>query len=444
MEHPETRYVTVGDADIAYQVIGEGPIDLLYCWGLGSHIEYNWDLPRDVEVQRGLASFTRLIMFDRRGTGASDGVPNGAVPTWEEFAEDIGCVLDAAGSKHAAILAALDAGPMSILYAASRPERVTGLILLNTSARYLAADDYPIGYPQAWVDALLELIKTRWGRSDFAALLNPSIAHDPQQLEVLARASRSSATPNAAAAQYAYALKSVDVRKVLPLIQVPTLVLHLRENEFLSIEHGQYLANHITGATFVEQPGGDTYFGAFNNVLVEEISEFLTGSRPPAKIGRLLATVLFTDIVDSTQRAAFLGDPSWRALLDRHDAIVREQLRRFNGREINTTGDGFVASFDGPARAIRCAQAIADATRSLGVDLRLGLHTGECEVRDNGLAGLAVHIAARVAALAEPGEILVSGTVKDLVVGSGMEFAERGEHQLKGVPGTWRLYGPKR
>ena len=444
MERPETRYVTVSDADIAYQVIGEGPIDLLYCWGLGSHVEYNWDLPRDVDVQRGLASFTRLIMFDRRGTGASDGVPNGAVPTWEEFAEDIGTVLDAAGSKRAAILAALDAGPMSILYAASHPERVTGLILLNTSARYLVTNNYPIGYSQAWVDNLIELISTGWGTPDFSALTNPSIADDPQQLKELARASRSSATPHSAAAQYAYILQNVDVRDVLPLIQIPTLVLNLRESQFLSIEHGHYLADHITEATFVDLPGGDNYVGTFNERLVEEISEFLTGSRAPAKIDRLLASVLFTDIVGSTDHAASLGDKSWRALLDRHDAIVRQQLRRFNGREVNTTGDGFVASFDGPARAIRCAQAIADATSSLGLDLRFGLHTGECEVRGEDLAGLAVHIAARVAALAAPDELLVSGTVKDLVVGSGIEFTERGEHQLKGVPGTWRLFALKR
>jgi class 3 adenylate cyclase len=306
------------------------------------------------------------------------------------------------------------------------------------------ADDYPIGHAQASIDFFVELIANSWGRPDFSALLNPSVADDPQQLKELSRAGRSSATPRAAAAQYAYLLQSVDVRNVLPLIQIPTLVLQLRENQFLPIEHGHYLADHIEEAEFVELPGGDMYVGTFNDGLVEEISEFLTGSRPAARIDRLLASILFTDIVGSTERAASLGDQSWRALLDRHDATVREQLRRFNGREVNTTGDGFVASFDGPARAIRCASAIADATTSLGVEVRLGLHTGECEVRGDDLAGLAVHIAARVAALAAPGEILVSGTVKDLVVGSGMEFAERGEHQLKGVPGTWKLYALNR
>jgi class 3 adenylate cyclase len=444
MERPETKYVTVGDADIAYQVMGEGPIDLLYCYGLGSHIEDSWDLPGLPDLYKSLASFSRLIVFDRRGTGASDGVPSGAIPTWEAWAEDIGSVLDAAGSQQAAILAATDAGPMSILYAASHPERVTGLILVNTSARYLVAEDYPIGYSQASVDALVELIRTGWGRPDFMASVNPSLAVDPQRLEVVARSARSSVTPHAAAAQYAYILQSVDVRDVLPLIQIPTLVLQVRQNQFLSIELGRYLVDHITGAKFVALPGGDINFGTVGDVLVEEVAEFLTGSRPPAEIDRILASVLFTDIVGSTERAAALGDRRWRELLDRHDAIVREQIGRFNGREINTTGDGFVASFDGPARAIRCALAITDAMGPLGVDLHLGLHSGECEVRGKDLGGLAVHIAARVAALAAAGEVLVSGTVKDLVVGSGIEFAERGEHELKGVPGTWRLYAVKR
>jgi class 3 adenylate cyclase/pimeloyl-ACP methyl ester carboxylesterase len=437
-------YVSVGDADIAFQVIGEGPIDLLYCYGLGSHIEFTWDLPRNRDALRGLASFTRLIMFDRRGTGASDGVPNGAIPTWEEWAEDIGSVLDAGGSKRAAILAGADAGPMAILYAALHPERVTELILLNTAARYLVADDYPIGYSQASVDALLELIRTRWGRSDLMALANPSLALDPHDLEMLTRATRTSNTPHAAAAQYAYIFQSVDVRGVLALIQMPTLVLHVRQYTFLSIDHGRYLADHITGAKFVELPGGDINIGSFGGVLVEEVAEFLTGSRPRAEIDRSLASILFTDIASSTERAASLGDQRWRALLDRHDAITREQLRRFSGREVNTTGDGFVASFDGPARAIRCARAIAEDVGLLGVELHMGLHTGECEVRGNDLGGLAVHIAARVAALARPGEVLVSSTVKDLVVGSGIEFADRGEHELRGVPGTWKLYAVER
>jgi class 3 adenylate cyclase len=434
----------VGDADIAYQVLGQGPVDLLYCYGLGSHIEHSWELFGLSDLSRGLASFSRLIVFDRRGTGASDGVPSGAIPTWEEWAEDIGAVLDAAGSRQAAILAATDAGPMSILYAASHPERVTGLILVNTSARYLVADDYPIGYSQASVDALVELLRTGWGRGDFMAMVNPSLALDRERLEVVARAARSSVTPHSAAAQYAYILQSVDVRTVLPLIQIPTLVLHVRDSQVLSIEHGRYLADHVTGAKFVALPGGDITFETVGDVLVEEAAEFLTGSRPAAEIDRILASVLFTDIVGSTERAATLGDRRWRELLDRHDAIVREQLRRFNGREVNTTGDGFVASFDGPARAIRCALAITDAMGPLGVDLHLGLHSGECEVRGTDLGGLAVHIAARVAGLAAAGEVLVSGTVKDLVVGSGIEFAERGDHELRGVPGTWRLYAVKR
>jgi class 3 adenylate cyclase len=387
-----------------------------------------------------MASFSRLVVFDRRGTGVSDAVPNAAIPTWEEWAEDMGAVLDAAGSTEAAIFAAADAGPMAILYAVSHPERVKALVLYNTAARYVEADDYPIGYSQDAINAVIDLVRKSWGRPALFALVNPGLADDAHSVDMLARQARASATPRAAAAQYAYILQSVDVRNVLGLIRAPTLVIHPREYPFLSIEHGRYLADHIKGASFVEMPGGDIFPGTYASMLVEEIGEFLTGSRPVAQIDRVLASVLFTDIVGSTERAAALGDHRWRSLLDQHDGLVREQLRRFQGREIKTTGDGFVASFDGPARAIRCALAIADSARALGLDLHMGLHTGECEVRGADLGGLAVHIAARVGALAAPGEVLVSGTVKDLVVGSGIEFQDRGEHELKGVPGTWRLY----
>jgi class 3 adenylate cyclase len=440
VERPETRYVAVGDADVAYQVLGNGPTDLLYCYGLGSDVEHFWDVTPMADYFAGLASFSRLLIFDRRGIGASDGVPNSALPTWEEWAEDIGAVLDAAGSQQAAIVAAIDAGPMAMIYAASHPERVTALILLNTTARYLVADDYPIGYPEESVDALIELIRSSWGRPDLIAFTNPGIADNPQLVDMLARLTRSSATPRAAAAQYGYLLKTDVVRNLLPLIQVLTLVLHVSESPVLSIEHGHYLADHIGGAKFVQLPGGDLNPTANAPIIVEEVGEFLTGSRPLAEIDRVLASVLFTDIVGSTERAAALGDQRWRSLLDQHDTVVREQLRRSHGRELNTTGDGFVASFDGPARAIRCALAIAESTSPLGLDMHMGLHTGECEVRGNDLGGLAVHIAARVGALAAPGEVLVSGTVKDLVAGSGIEFIERGEHELKGVPGSWKLF----
>ena len=425
---------------MAYQILGDGTTDLLWCVGLGSQVDGLWDIAPLVDHMRGLASFNRLITFDRRGTGASDAVPDNAIPTWEEWAEDIGAVLDAAGSDRATLLAGLDAGPMAILYTVSHPERVSALVLHNTSARYLMAEEYPIGYNQQSVEALIDLIRTSWGTPDFASIANPEAAEDPRIRDAIARLLRASATPHSATAQYSYILRSVDVRNVLPLIQVPTLVLHAREFAFVSPDHGRYMAEHIVGAKFVELPGTDVFAPSNVDVVIAEIAEFLTGSRPMVGVDRVLASVLFTDIVGSTERAALLGDHRWRSLLDDHDALVREQLRRFHGREVNTTGDGFVASFDGPARAIRCAEAVIQATDTLGLELRMGLHTGECEVRGDDLGGLAVHIAARVGAMASPREVLVSGTVKDLVVGSGIEFADRGERELKGVPGSWRLF----
>jgi class 3 adenylate cyclase len=438
MDPPETRYVAVGDADVAYQVIGEGPLDLLYCYGLGNQVEVAWDVPGIPEFSSGLAAFCRRIIFDRRGTGASDGVSLNAIPTWEEWTEDIAAVMSAAGSKRAAIMAAVDAGPMAILFTAMHPDMVTALILLNTSARYLEADDYPIGAPPEAADALVKLIATGYGTSDFTRLINPSSADDTERIRLLSKLLRSSATPRSAAAQFNYILRS-DVRHALSLVQAPTLVLHVRESPFLPIAHGRYIADHIDGARFVELPGGDLGLPT-DRQLLDEVAEFLTGERPVVEADRILTTVLFTDIVGSTERVASLGDQRWRSLLDAHDRTVRDQLRRFRGREIQTTGDGFVASFDGPARAVRCAQAVIEATGKLGIEVRTGLHTGECEIRGDDLGGLAVHIAARVGALATTGEVLVSGTVKDLVVGSGIEFTERGKHELKGVPEARSLF----
>jgi len=443
MDRPETKFVAVGDADVAYQVIGNGPSDLLFFYGLGSHVELWWDDPVTAAFLRRLASLRRLILFDRRGTGASDGVPRNAIPTWEEWTEDIGAVLDAVGSKRTSIMATVDAGPISILYAAAHPERIDALVLYNTAARYMVDNDYRFGASPEAVDAILELFRTEWGTPAFVGLANPGTVDDPARMRLLARLTRSSATPRTAAAQYDYVLRSVDVRQVLSLIRAPTLVLSVDNQTFLPPAHGRYLAEHIEGAKFVALRGGDMLFGQDSSVLFEEVAEFLTGTRPITDIERVLASVLFTDIVGSTERAASLGDHRWRSLLDQHDDTVREQLRMFRGREINTTGDGFVMSFDGPARAIRCAQAIVAANESLGVDVRAGLHTGECEVRGNDLGGLAVHIAARVGAMADPGEVMVSRTVKDLVAGSGIEFVDRGEHELKGVPGTWKLFAAR-
>ena len=437
MDRSDTKYVAVGDADVAYQVRGEGPLDLLFCYGLGSHIEFNWQVPVIAEFLDRLASLFRLIIFDRRGTGASDGVPRDAVPTLEDWTEDVAAVLDAAESQRTAILATIDTGPIAILYAAMHPERVSALVLLNTAARFLEADDYPIGSSPEALDALVQMVEASWGTPEFLALANPSA--DSEFLHLTSQVLRASATPRTAAAQYNSVLRN-DVREVLPLIQVPTLVLQVEEQPAAPVELGRYLAEHIDSAKYVELPGGDLSFTPANHVVVDEVVEFLTGERPMIEIERILATVLFTDIVASTESAAALGDRQWRSLLDAHDRAVRQQLRQFRGREINTTGDGFIASFDGPARAIRCAQAIIGSTGKLGVEVRAGLHTGECEVRGDDLGGLAVHIAARVGSLAAPGEVLVSGTVKDLVVGSGIEFAERGENALKGVPGSWKLF----
>jgi class 3 adenylate cyclase/pimeloyl-ACP methyl ester carboxylesterase len=441
METPETRYVAVGDADVAYQVLGAGGVDLLYCYGAGSHIEWFWEIPSIAEFFLRLSSFSRLIIFDRRGTGASDGVPHNAIPTWEQWAEDMGAVLDAAGSKKAAILASLEAGPMAILFAAMHPERVSALVLVNTASRYQVADDYPIGATPEAIDALVELIASTWASPDFIRLVNPDRADDADYVHLSSRMARSAATPRSASDQYDYILRSLDVRHVLPLLNVPTLVLHVRESFFIPLAHGRYLADHIDGAKFIALPGSSTTMDTGNlATMIDEIAEFLTGTRPEVEIERVLTTVLFTDIVGSTSRAASLGDQRWRSLLDAHDKSVRQEIRRFRGREINTTGDGFVASFDGPARAIRCAQAIGEATTKLGVELRMGLHTGECEVRGDDLGGLAVHIAARIAALAAPGEVLVSETVKGLIAGSGILLSERGTHVLKGVPDEWRLF----
>jgi class 3 adenylate cyclase len=438
MEIPETHYVAVGDADVAYQIVGEGPFDLLYCYGLGNHIENRWDIPGNAEFLTGMAAFSRLIFFDRRGTGASDAVALKAMPTWEEWTEDIQAVLRAAKSNRTAILASLEAGPIAVLFAASHPEVVTALILVNTTARYVEADDYPIGASPAFVDGLVGMFAKTYGTPEFTRLINPGRADDAEYVRLVSKMIRSGSTPRTAAAQYNYILRSLDVRDALPLVQVPTLVLQVAESPFLSVEQGRYLADHIEGASFVELPGGNIAMD--DNRVLEEVAEFLTGERPTVEFDRILTTVLFTDIVGSTAQAAALGDQRWRSVLDAHDRTVREQLRRFHGREINTTGDGFVASFDGPARAIRCAQAIIEATRRLDVQLRVGLHTGECEVRGEDLGGLAVHIAARVGALAAPEHVLVSGTVKDLVVGSGIDFSDRGEYELKGVPGSWRLF----
>jgi class 3 adenylate cyclase/alpha-beta hydrolase superfamily lysophospholipase len=433
-------YVGVGDGDVAYQVVGDGAVDLLYFHGLGSDFEHFWEMPLYAEFLARLASFSRLILFDRRGTGGSDEVPHLNAATWEDWTEDVRVVLDAVGSTRSAIFAAGDAGPIALLFTAMHPDRVRALILFNTAARFLVADDYPIGISPDLIDLSVAGIASIWGTADAVRVSNPDRADDPEFIEHLARQFRSAVTPRRAAAQFGYIWRSLDVRHSLPLIQVPTLILHVKDNPIVPVEFGRYLAEHIPGAVYVELPGRDFAAISSGDAVSDELAEFLTGFRGQGEIDRVLATVLFTDIGESTARAAHLGDRRWRRLLDAHDRAARDTLQRFGGRELKTTGDGFLARFDGPAKASRCARAIIDATNRLGIGVRAGLHTGECELRGDDLGGIAVHIASRVAALARPGEVLVSGTVKDLVVGSDIDFEPRGEHELKGVPGSWHLF----
>lgn len=438
---PEIQYVTVDGSDVAYRVVGDGPFDLLLFYGIGSHIDM-WEDEASAEYLAGLSSFSRVILFDRRGTGASDPVELNAMPTWEEWTEDVRAVLDAVGSERAAICAGMDAGPLAMLFASLHPDRVTALVLANTMARFLVDDDYPVGASRETLEYLLNVIGSLWGKPELTRFINPAIEGDPEFARIYARRLRAAATPHTAAAHFRYIMENVDVRSVLPLIQAPTLVLHTSQNPVIAPELGRYVAEHIPGARFVVVPGRGVSFndGQARTVALDETAQFLTGERPHLEIDRVLTTILFSDIVASTERAALIGDASWRRLLDAHDRVIRDHLRRFRGREIKTTGDGFFVSFDGPARAIRFAQTVIAATRELGLELRIGIHSGECEVRGADLAGLAVHVAARVGALGGPGDVLVSHTVVDLAAGAGLRFTDRGERDLKGVPGTWRLF----
>jgi class 3 adenylate cyclase len=437
---PETRFASADDLHIAYQVVGEGPIDVVLVQDWFSHVEAQWDEPVSARFLGRLASFSRLVVFDKRGTGLSDPVPLSDLPTVEEWMDDLRIVLDAVGSESAALVCASGGAFLGLQFAATYPERVAALVIIDGSARGARADDYPPGAPPEVIQWAKDWLDEVWGTGRTLELLLPSRANDGAFCEWRARYERLAASPGTATRMMDF-MVTVDLRQVLPTITAPTLVLHRAGDRWLLPGHGRYLAEHIAGAHYVELPGSDHWWlGQDSDTLLEEIQEFLTGVRAPSEPDRVLTTILFTDIVSSTESAASLGGERWRELLDRHDAVVRRQLVRARGREIATTGDGFVASFDGPARAIRCAVAINEAMRPLGLQVRAGLHSGECEVRGNDLGGLAVHIAARVADAAQGGEVLVSSTVKDLVVGSGIGFVDRGLHRLKGVPDEWRLY----
>jgi class 3 adenylate cyclase len=443
MNPPDTKYTKVGDSYVAYQVLGDGPLDLLFMSGLASHVDMKWEYPPWRHIFERLSSFSRFISFDRRGAGVSDPVPLDALPTWEDWIEDVSAVLDATESEQTAILALGDGGSMAMLYAASHPGRVSALVLINSFARYFVADDYPMGATTEQQESLYGMIEQGWGTEAFTAVANPSMAEDQEFLQFGAKYMRASVTPRVAVAQNRYT-DTLDARSSLPLIQVPTLILH-NHSAIIPIEHGRFLAEHIPGARFIEFPSTDISLGFTESTdeVLDHVEEFLTGHRRTPPTNRVLATVLFTDIVGSTERAAQLGDHRWKELLDRLDRVTQGEVEKFGGRLINTTWDGHLATFDGPGRAIRCARSLVEAARGLGVEIRVGLHTGECELRGADVGGIAVHIGARVAAEARPSEVLVSRTVTDLVAGSGIDFDDRGEHVLRGVPGEWRLFAVK-
>ena len=435
---PETRYTTVGGLRVAYGVTGTGPPDLVFVPDWLNNVELAWDIPAAARYLERLASFSRLIAFDKRGTGLSDPVALDALPTLEDWMEDVRAVSDAAGAERPALIGFGGAGPMCMLYAATHPDRVSALVLHQTCARARRAPDHPIGLPEPVADAF-EFVRDRWGTPEWFDLVAPSTASDPSLRATMARIQRLAASPGSALAMMRMVV-DVDVRSVLPTISVPTLVISRRDDTVMPVTQARYLAEHIPGARLVEVPGRDyLYHVGDTRPVLDEVQEFLTGVREQAVPDRVLLTVLFTDIGDSTRLATELGDRAWRDLLESHHAAVRRQLERFRGREIDTAGDGFFATFDGPARGIRCAQAVVDAVRPLGLSVRAGLHTGECEVIGDDVGGVAVHVGARVSAAAQPGEVLVSGTVRDLVAGSGIPFTDRGRHPLKGLPGLWEL-----
>jgi len=436
---PETRYARSEDGYVAYQVVGDGPLDLVFIFYWASNVDAMWEDPSLARFLRRLATFSRLLCFDKRGSGVSDPVPLAAVPTLEQWTDDVRTVMDAAGSKRAALIGHADGGQMAMLFAATYPERTSALILVDTCARHLRDVDYPCGLPADRVPRYLQRTEELWGTGRLLDILAPSVAHDERFRRWYGRYERLAMGPRAIIATQAAYLER-DLRGVLPSIRVPTLVLHRAGDRFIRAGNGRYLAEHIPGAKYVELPGEDALFVGDTEMLLGEMEEFLTGTRPVPEIDRVLATVLFTDIVGSTERAATLGDRAWRTLLDTHHGIVRQELERHRGREIKTVGDGFLATFDGPARAIRCACAIRDELRSLGIEIRAGLHTGECELLNDDVGGIAVHIGARVVATAAPAEVLVSSTVKDLVAGSGLRFVDRGVRSLQGIPGEWRLF----
>jgi len=435
---PETRYTRSGDVNIAYQVIGEGPLDLVYVMGWVTNLEAFWQEPSVARFFQRLASFSRLILFDKRGTGLSDRVPIKELPTLEQRMDDVRAVMDAAGSDRAALFGVSEGGPMCALFAATYPQRTSALVLYGSYAKRLRAPDYPWAPTSEEREHWYQLLEQGWGGVVDIGTMAPNA--DPRFREWWARYLRMSASPGAALA-FGRMNAEIDIREVLPSIQVPTLILHRTGDLDMDVGGARYMASRIAGAKYLELPGNDHLpFVGDQAAILDEIEEFLTGARHQADLDRVLATVLFTDMVGSTERSAALGDKGWSDLLEAHNRVIREELDRFRGREVDTAGDGFFATFDGPARAIRCACAMRNELARLGIEIRAGLHTGECELVGDKVRGVSVNIGSRVTSLARPGEVLVSSTVKDLVAGSGLEFTDRGVHTLRGVPGEWRLF----
>jgi class 3 adenylate cyclase len=431
----ETRYAMNGDLRVAYRASREGPRDIVMVNWL-TNCEVFPELPSLQGMVEAMTSLGRLILFDQPGTGASDPVTPNALPTLEQWADSITSVLDELGSREAVIVAIDGAFAPAALFAATHPSRTTALVALEGYADPLAERTEAMVLEEA-----VAAVVAMWGTGEYQHLLNPDMPWNEEIRAAWARHERLAASP-AAVALMLPLLRELDVRDVLPTIRVPTLVVHHTDDPLVPTAAGKYVADHIPGAKYVELHGRNAvhFVEPDWRASFQEIAQFLTGRQAEVADDRVLATVLFTDIVDSTRRAAEMGDRDWHALLDAHDAVVRAQLARFRGREVNTSGDGFLAMFDGPQRAIRCAMSIRDAVQSLGIEVRAGLHTGECEVRGDDIGGIGVHIGARVSALAGPNDVLVSSTLRDLVIGSGLEFEDRGTHKLKGVPGEWHLF----
>jgi pimeloyl-ACP methyl ester carboxylesterase len=435
---PETRYADSGGVNIAYQVLGDGPRDLVFVMGWVSNIEVMWEEPMLARFLTRLASFSRLILFDKRGTGLSDRVTD--MPSLEVRMDDVRVVMDAVGSERAALFGVSEGGPMSALFSATYPSRVSALVMHGGFPRRIRTPDFPWGPTEQERRAWIEQMRREWGGTFGLAARAPSMVGDERFSRWWGRLLRMGASPAAVMALVAMN-DEIDIRHILPAIRVPTLLLHSMRDATIPIGASRYMAERIPGARLVELPSADHLpWLSDAEAVLGEIEEFVTGARRSVEPERVLATVLFTDIVGATEKATVLGDRRWRDLLDGHNRVVRRELARFRGREIKTAGDGFFAAFDGPARGVRCACAVSQEMQSLGLEVRAGLHTGECEIMGDDMGGIAVHIGARIAALAAPGEVLVSSTVKDLVAGSGLSFRDHGVALLKGVPGEWRLF----